>query len=167
MSCPVSLTHAQRVKRYGSFTFKASPGGDSPERITVDPAWVSKHIVAVAVPQLGGRKVHVHRDVAQPLLALFAAWEDAGVLSDVTKFAGCWVARFKRGKAGGTEKDLSNHSWGSAIDVNPQQNWLGKTPAAEGEPGSVLRLVPIAEANGWAWGGRWKTPDGMHFEYVG
>lgn len=161
---PKPLTHAERKAMFGSFSFTPAPIAGNPERIIIDPEWTRARIVTVAVPQLDGRKVQMHKLAADDLLALFAAWEAAGLKHRVLTFNGGWVARYKRGKAGGSDKDLSNHSWGTAFDINAKWNGLGKTPAPLGTQGSVWELVAIAESMGWAWGGRWKTPDGMHFE---
>jgi len=79
----------------------------------------------------------------------------------VISWAGAFYPRFIRGSS----SSLSNHSWGTAFDINAPQNWLGQQPAAEGKPGSLLRLVPIANKWGFFWGGHYNSrPDGMHFE---
>lgn len=148
---------------FGKFSFTPAPIAGNPERIIVDPKWTRANIVTIEVPQIG-RKTQMHKLAADDLTALFAAWEAAGLIDRVVTFNGGWVARYKRGKAGGNDGALSNHSWGTAFDINAKWNGLGKTPAEIGTQGSVRDLVPIAESLGWAWGGRWKTPDGMHFE---
>jgi hypothetical protein len=73
-------------------------------------------------------------------------------------FGGCYAFRLKRG--GST---LSNHSWASAIDLDPERNGIGKTwkPNSGMMP---IEVVRIFEARGWVWGGLWKTPDAMHFQ---
>jgi hypothetical protein len=60
---------------------------------------------------------------------------------------------------------LSNHAFGTAFDINADQNPLGHQPALPGEPGCVFELVPIAHKFGFYWGGHFKDRrDGMHFE---
>lgn len=62
-------------------------------------------------------------------------------------------------------RPLSRHTWGIAIDLNTQANGMNAQPAALGTPGSLLSIVPIFNACGFAWGGHFSTgPDGMHFE---
>lgn len=56
---------------------------------------------------------------------------------------------------------MSRHSWGTAIDINPATNAWGTTPTID------QRLVDIFRAHGFAWGGTWTRPDGMHFEWNG
>jgi hypothetical protein len=53
----------------------------------------------------------------------------------------------------------STHSWGIAVDLNAATNGLG----VRGDMDS--RVVQIFEEHGFEWGGRWRRPDGMHFQY--
>ena len=48
----------------------------------------------------------------------------------------------------------SNHSFGTAFDINSDTNPQGKKPPAVGQPGSVRELVPIFEKHGFKWGGQ-------------
>ncbi len=73
-----------------------------------------------------------------------------------------------------TVKDASNlsvHSFGAAIDINPQhaQYWLWKASKTGKVPHftsfTPLRIVDIFERHGFIWGGRWHHFDSMHFEY--
>lgn len=75
---------------------------------------------------------------------------------------------------------LSNHSFGTALDLNPAQNpyILNTTPGVpprifpEGAvydlsvPGTVTpEVVTLFRELGWKWGGDWETPiDYQHFE---
>lgn len=75
----------------------------------------------------------------------------------------------------GTER-LSNHSYGTAIDINPFQNpyIVGKKIMPKGSEydkkakGTILAesvVVKIFKERGWEWGGDWKTrKDYQHFE---
>ncbi len=56
---------------------------------------------------------------------------------------------------------VSRHAWGLAIDLNAAANPYGERSTQD------RRLVEVMERNGFAWGGRWATPDAMHFEYMG
>jgi len=73
-------------------------------------------------------------------------------------FGGCYAFRMKRG--GST---LSNHSWASAIDLDPERNGFGVRwrPDAGMMPEAVVALFA---AEGWVWGGKWGTADAMHFQ---
>ncbi len=51
------------------------------------------------------------------------------------------------------------HAWGLAVDFNVRGNEFGNH-----NPEMDPRIVEIFERWGFVWGGRWSTPDGMHFE---
>ena len=57
---------------------------------------------------------------------------------------------------------LSNHAFGSAMDMNYAQNEFPAQPALCGEFGSTRELVEPAAALGYYWGGYFE--DGNHFE---
>jgi len=96
-----------------------------------------------------------------PLLVGFAAEFhtliepiDAGALDD---WGYCY--RMVRGEA----TKLSNHSSGTAIDLNATQHPLGKVGTFE--TGKVPMIRALAKKYGLAWGGDYKTrADEMHFE---
>lgn len=63
----------------------------------------------------------------------------------------------------GSTRSLSVHSWGAAIDLAPEKNWLGR--AWDERLGMMpLKAVEIFADNGIRWGGLWSRPDAMHFE---
>ncbi len=154
-----------RAKIFGSFRYK-SVGPDSDDIIILDD-WASKNIRAVEIPQLKGikgaplsGKIAFHRLADEQLANLFKEWEEAGLMNLVLTWAGSFVPRYVRGRRG----VLSNHSFGSAFDINPEWNGLGRVPAIVGQKGSIRELVKIANRNGFYWGGHFSRLDGMHFE---
>ncbi|MGB3336914.1 MAG: M15 family metallopeptidase [Devosia sp.] len=142
--------------------------------------WTASKIVDIAIPQLKFAKGYsgsfrTHHRAAPVFSALFAAWEAADLLHLVRTYEGCFVARYKRnqapaGNAGHGLKDsaavpqLSNHSFGSAFDINYIDNQLGAVPAVCGQRGATRELVDAANKLGIYWGGHFNTKDGMHFE---
>lgn len=66
-------------------------------------------------------------------------------------------------------RSLSTHSWGIAIDLNPERTeyWRWKYPAhpIEWKNRTPQEIVDAFEAEGFVWGGRWLHYDTMHFEY--
>lgn len=157
------LTNAQRCKIFGRFEWEPDPKPGNPERIRLLGRWALDNIVPVEVPQLK-RKVLIHRLAKDALLELFRDWELRDLLKHVHTFNGSFVPRFKRGRAGGSEKDLSNHSWGTALDINAREYPLGRA-IPEDDP--MRELARVAAPIGWLWGGHFRSrPDGMHFEYV-
>ena len=172
------LSHAERVATFGAFTFTHRPTPGNPERVDIQDKWERENLIVAQVPQLGMKRVKLHRKVADPFLGLFLAWDRAGLLSKVLSFDGMYAPRFKRFSGTVEERiqtaskanayDLSNHAWGTAFDINAGWNRLGRQPADMDEVGTVRPLVGIAYELGWFWGGHFRSrPDGQHFEYVG
>ena len=141
-------------------------------KIIVDPEWKKAWITQVLVPQLVGvlcygkkmsGKVWFHRKAVAQLLGAFQEIEEAGLLHLVLTWGGSYVPRFIRGST----TTISNHTFGSAFDMNHEYNGLGKQPALVGEEGSVRPLLPIFEKWGF-FNGTWyrRRKDGMHNECV-
>jgi D-alanyl-D-alanine carboxypeptidase/Putative peptidoglycan binding domain len=158
------VTHAEREKLFGKIAFKPNPTEDSAENITITNHWDRDHLITVLVPQLvpikGSAKVYFHKKGAAQLQKLWSDWEQAGLLHYVLSWGGAYNPRFVRG----SKKQLSNHAFGTAFDINDAWNKLGTTPALVGQKGSVRELVTIAHKNGFYWGGHFTRRDGMHFE---
>lgn len=179
---PASLTQpsAQHtVSLFGGFKFRHTPTVTDPEHIDILDGWVEQNIVEVHIPQLdkcmfAAARRHVRRDrgtirchrlAAPAFLKLFERWEDAGLMDRILTCAGAFNARLKRGAAMPKPANLSNHSWGAAIDLNAWENPLGHTPIGVGSRGCLRELVEIANGIGFYWGGHFsERPDGMHFE---
>lgn len=164
------FTHAQRVAVFGEFKFEANPRFGNTEGIRIDREWVRQNIVELTLPQLAQlgpnhrvtHAINVHYKVAQPLLALWAEWEKLGFLPHIQTWNGSWVPRLKRGHTNPKPENLSNHSWGTAFDINARLYPLGK-PVPASSP--MHEMARIAAHHGFAWGGHFKKrPDGMHFE---
>jgi hypothetical protein len=163
---PLTST-AGRQALFGRFRFEADPVPDNRENIRILGDWEAQNIVRVQIPQLAGVSgasstgtVRFHRLAVAQLVSLWKAWENAGLLLLVMTWGGSFVPRFVRG----SDRTLSNHSFGSAFDINVAFNPLGVRPALVGRPGSVRELVPTANEHGFYWGGHFTRLDGMHFE---
>ena len=70
-------------------------------------------------------------------------------------FDGCYNIRATR-----KGSKYSTHSWGIALDLNAATNRMGQYPRMPKE------VVKSFKDLGWVWGGDWKTPDGMHFQFA-
>ena len=158
---------AGRQAAFGKYPYVSAPVPGNPEAIKITSNWVAENIVTVTIPQLMGVSgapanghAQFHRLVAPRVVALFQAWDDAGLKGLILSYAGSFVPRFIRGSL----SVLSQHAFGSAFDINAQWNGFGATPAAVGAKGSVRLLVPIANELGFYWGGHFARRDGMHFE---
>jgi hypothetical protein len=155
---------------FGDFTWTPNPGTVPKQAITIGGTWVRDNIEAVDVPAANdlptygnrrtGGTIRFHRMAATQLQALWAEWAHVGLLRLVIFWGGSFVPRYRTGSTTG----LSNHSWGTAFDINTETNGWGVRPPGLGKPGCLLPLVPIAERHGFAWGGFFPTFDGMHFE---
>jgi hypothetical protein len=98
-----------------------------------------------------GKKVQVNAAGAEKFKALFNDLLDRGY--KINDISGLNV-RQKRGGGG-----LSEHSWGTAVDVNPGRNeFRGNTTDMPAD------IEEMAWARGISWGGRFGDP--MHFEVM-
>jgi hypothetical protein len=162
------VTTAGRQSIFGAFEFASAPVPSNPENIRILGNWEQENIVRLKLPQLVGVQgappdggARVHKKAADQVLALWKAWDDAGLLSRVATWDGAFVPRFVRG----SRKALSNHAFGTAFDINAATNPRGSRPPLVGKKGSVRELVSVANELGFYWGGHFGTkPDGMHFE---
>lgn len=62
----------------------------------------------------------------------------------------------------GVPGKLSNHSSGTAIDLNATKHPLGKVGTFDAA--KVPMLKALVKKYGLAWGGEWTRPDPMHYE---
>ena len=138
---------------FGEFAAAPAPGG----MLRMDPGWVDRHIRTARVPVLG--RVTCHRAIVPAMRAALEELRRRGLddLVDAGDYGGCYSPRFIARSPGA---GISHHAWGIAFDVNVTQNPLG------GEPRMDPRIVEVFERRGFAWGGRWLVPDGMHFEFL-
>jgi len=163
------LEFQERAALFGTFAYKPAPTATNPEAIQITDNWPAQNISTFVVPQLahmpgtGGGKVPFHTKAGAQLVALFQAWEDAGLMPLVLSWAGSWAPRFVRG----SRTNLSNHAWGTAFDINAPQNPLGAQGPLAGQKGSTRELCTLALQHGF-YNGRWFSRcDPMHFEVYG
>lgn len=158
---------AERKRLFGTFSYReGTPRG----AVVIDAAWRRANIVSVTIPQLTrierplkSGTVACHRLIAAQLQRCWELIEQLGHLPRVLTYDGLFVPRHM---GWDPKRPLSNHTWGTAWDINAAWNGYGRTPAKRGSKGSVWELVGIAQACGFAWGGHWtgSYADGMHFE---
>jgi peptidoglycan hydrolase-like protein with peptidoglycan-binding domain len=162
---PITTT-AERQRVFGKFNYEASNDLQDKDSIRIKGTWEDDNIITIQIPQLlgvkGSTNVRCHKLVAPQMIALFDEWEREGLMHLVKTWEGCFYPRFVRGRYG----FLSNHSFGSAFDINYEWNKLGVTGAYVGQEGSVRLLVEIANKHGFYWGGHFERKDCMHFEWA-
>lgn len=159
----IQPTYQNRIKQFGSFSYKAMPLNTNPENIVIDNVWVTQNIITISVP-FGEKQIQFpcHKNAANAIKRCFSKWHEANLQKYLLTFDGCWVPRFVRG----SRQYLSNHAWGTAFDINARYNQLGAAPVESDKIGTVIPLIPIAQDNGFFWGGNFDRSDGMHFELV-
>lgn len=161
-----SLTQAERVAKFGHIPYKPHPTKNDPDAVIVPWEWKASHLREYMIPQLAKlgvrHSVTFHYAAGPRTVKLWQAWDYRGLLGAVHSWNGSFVTRFKRGSARANEGDLSNHSWGTAFDINARE--LPRGMPVANVPLDFLALVPVAEEFGFAWGGHFGTPDPMHFE---
>lgn len=142
---------------YGDPTGLVRPDG------TVSPLW-DMRMVAVELPRalpLGwdttkvARAVRVNEAIAAEVAAAFRELDRAGLWDFLVTYDGGYCWRTQRGSS-----KLSMHAFGGALDFNAVTNGLGTQGDMSHE------LVTFFEARGWTWGGSWKRPDPMHFQFA-
>ena len=132
-------------------------------------AWAARSLITVDAPApmfYGAdpvRRIYCHRAIADELLETFHEVIAAGLWRVIQNYSGCYVFRLKRN---GTR--LSMHSFGAAIDFDAPHNMMGTAleRTTIGGTKEGREVVDIFEARGWTWGGRFPTPDAMHFQWA-
>jgi len=168
-------TMQEKIAAFGQFTYEPDPSTFGGDGIRVTNNWAQQNIISVSIPQLNGKRmgnatiidgtIQFHKEGAERLRALWAAWEQAGLLDRILTYEGGYAARFIRGTQNRNPRPLSNHAWGTAFDINAAWNGYGSEPALLGSQGCVRELVSIANSHGFFWGGHFRgKKDGMHFE---
>ena len=124
------------------------------------------NIVPIAVPQflswrngyaLGKpEKIYCNKAMKDPLKKAFACIKERKLTQFLHSYDGCYCYRNKVRR--NPKPELSNHAYGTAIDINANTNGYGRTPQMN------PRVVRCFKENGFTWGGDWRVPDGMHFQ---
>jgi len=110
-------------------------------------------------------KMRVHKKAAQDFINVFNELLAVYGLAKIQElgidlFGGCFAFRAMRGGS-----DYSRHSWGIAIDLDPERNQL-KTPYLKSNfsKQEYKKLHEIFEKHGFINLGKQKGYDAMHFE---
>lgn len=151
------ITQEQLIKKYGT----PNPTGkgylvwiDLPYPMYLN--WQTKTYI---------KRIQCHKLVADSLKNIFADILAHYGIDEVKRlqlddYGGCFNYRLMRG---GTK--LSVHSWGCAIDLDPDRNLLHETSAtARFARPEYKAMIDIFYKHGWVSLGREKNYDWMHFE---
>ena len=113
------------------------------------------------------KRMRCHKKVAQAFTNVFneilASYGERKINElGINEFGGCFNYRLMRG----SKTKLSAHSWGTAIDLDPNRNTLKETSkTARFARPEYKAMIDIFEKHGFASLGRLKNFDWMHFEY--
>ncbi len=154
---------------FGQFRYRELSGG----RIEIDPQWIAANIVTITLPGLNQR-VQVNKGAADNFIKAFnyikngtavVNGRQVSLLSLVKTMDGTFVTRHVNWNP---SRGLSNHSWGTAIDINASSHYVGLRidPNSTTDPNAILWRKAFQPA-GFSWGNRYSTgPDSMHFEVL-
>lgn len=131
--------------------------------IAMHPTWIAENLTdgRVLLNATIPVRARCHRRIVADLQAAFAEVAAAGLagaidVANTNTFGGCFNPRYSR--LGGF---LSRHAYAAALDMNTLSNCQGCVPRMD------CGVVRIFRKHGFAWGGNFRRPDGMHFEWVG
>ena len=165
-----TLGMARSKELLGEFGYRVESSG----AVTQEAAWQAANLPS-------GRRLlndtiriiaKCHLVIEPALQAALAEAAAAGVggvfdVGDANLAGGCHNPRFNRLSQSSTIGFLSRHSWAMAIDINTRGSCQGCAPPDFATDPGGCTAVRIFRKHGFAWGGNFLTPDGMHFEYVG
>ena len=132
---------------------------------TLDLRWQTEFLTRITLPfplALSWDKSRTvsemtcHKLIASIFTDVLGRLQSAGLQEKITSFGGCFSFRPQR-----TGTKLSAHSWGIAIDLNPETN-------AQGTAGNMdSGVIEIFRDAGFEWGGDWqgRVRDPMHFQF--
>jgi hypothetical protein len=113
------------------------------------------------------KRMRCHKKVAQAFKNVFnellSSYGERKINElEINDFGGCFNYRLMRG----SRTKLSAHSWGTAIDLDPNRNTLKEThKTARFARPDYKAMIDIFEKHGFASLGRLKDKDWMHFQY--
>jgi len=144
----------------GEFPFKPLASG----QVNIPAEWTDSHLHARLTFSDIAIRATCHNVVVPAIQGALSEIAAAGLgglvdLSSTNQYGGCYNPRLNR--ITGNIGFLSRHAWAMALDMNITQNPQGSRPRLD------CRIVQIFRKWGFAWGGNFTTPDGMHMEYVG
>jgi hypothetical protein len=146
---------------------------DSDRNGIPDRAWEDANLMAITPPyrmvlawdaKTPVKTIRVHKRCAESLTRVLAAIashygsQTALEKARMHLYGGCYNFRLMRGGS-----SLSIHSWGAAIDLDPERNAFGRK-YSERQGMMPMDVVHLFKAEGWTWGGTWSKGDAMHFQ---
>ncbi len=135
----------------------------SGDTIAMHPTWMSTYLTNGRVLMNASIPIRAqcHQGIVNGLQAALSEIAGAGLgghidVGNTNTYGGCFNPRYSRNSG-----FLSRHAYAMAIDMNTTSNCQGCVPQMN------CSVVRIFRKHGFAWGGNFRQPDGMHFEWVG
>lgn len=157
-----TLGMARTKELLGEFAYSVNSSGS----VSIDSTWRAQNITSGSIGRLrlsSGCHNTVRAALTNAMNEVITAGLEYSINYDhANTYGGCYVPRFNRLTPNSTIGFLSRHSWGMAVDTNTVGSCQGCAP-----PDMNCQTVRIFRKHGFAWGGNYLTPDGMHFEWVG
>lgn len=136
---------------------------NSDDTISMHPDWIDRNLTdgRVLLHPVIQVRARCHVAILDDLRAALADVAAAGLAAEIevanaNAYGGCYAPRYSR-----ISGYLSRHTYAMAFDTNTVSNCQGCRPRMDCE------VVRIFRRHGFAWGGNFRRPDGMHFEWVG
>ncbi len=151
----------------GEFQYRVNGDGS----VTQQGSWQAAHLPSGRRDVGLGIVARCHLTVEPAIRAALSEVSSRGLagtinVGDANLAGGCHYPRFNRLTPNSSLGFLSRHSWGMALDTNTRGSCQGCVPDFSRSVAGC-RTVEIFRKHGFAWGGNFLTPDGMHFEWVG
>lgn len=151
----------------GEFTYRVNANGS----VTQQASWQAANLPPGRRNVGLGISARCHLTVEPAINAALAEAAANGVswtinVTHANQAGGCHYPRFNRLTPNSSIGFLSRHSWGMALDTNTIGSCQGCVPDFS-KTADGCTVVQIFRKHGFAWGGNFLTPDGMHFEWVG
>ncbi|MDD2586692.1 MAG: M15 family metallopeptidase [Syntrophomonadaceae bacterium] len=150
---------------FGQFRYRDTSGG----RIEIDPNWIAQNIVTIKLPGIN-KYVQVHKDAKDNFLKAFnyiangtamINGKEVPLTSLVKTMDGTFVTRHVNWNP---NKGLSNHSWGTAIDINASNHFRYVNPSKETNDPNLILWEKAFKPAGFSWGNSYS--DSMHYEVL-
>lgn len=148
---------------FGRFHYRELSGG----RIEIDPLWIAENIVTVKLPGLN-KNVRVNKAAAGKFITAFNYIKNGTAVINgrrvplinlVKTMDGTFVTRHVNWNPA---NGLSNHSWGTAIDINAANHLRYVNPARQPNDPNVILWEKAFKPAGFRWGNSFN--DSMHYE---
>jgi hypothetical protein len=132
----------------------------------MNAAWVAAYLPPSRELYPTGIRARCNVVVRADLRAALQEVVDSGLawtidVANANSYGGCATGTVRFARITQALGNVSRHSWGQPLDTNTVSNCQGCVPRMD------CRVVRIFRKHGFAWGGNFLTPDGMHFEWVG